>query len=243
MEHRQQWHDVADDEGRLSLRTTEKLFASLGKTGIDARKLFRDAHASPQGKVGFADYIKFDQTERLGSDPTKTAASAFKTAESMFRGFAQKRRKCGENIAIDKKNLEEIENALELPTYRRNMIADSLKEKQTEYAAIEDMYDKLLQQQVNMKRMLKGGFPVPHLTNQLAVCAHTGKKPSKKPAPPPPMTLPRLVGPRENLTRKCPRTARYRGVNTTARINKQTFNSTFTANSLKNASGSQTARF
>ena len=147
MEHKQQWYDIADD-GRLNSQQAQELFNSIGKTGIEARKLFRDATASPDGKVAFQQFVKWDQKERLGADPTKTAvcaddwlsfvlnsclfsqASAFKAAESMFAGFAKKRTTCNENIAIDRKSIALIDDTMELPTYRRNMIAESLKEKQ-----------------------------------------------------------------------------------------------------------------
>jgi len=258
VEHKQQWYDIADD-GRLNSQQAQELFNSIGKTGIEARKLFRDATASPDGKVAFQQFVKWDQKERLGADPTKTAASAFKAAESMFAGFAKKRTTCNENIAIDRKSIALIDDTMELPTYRRNMIAESLKEKQAEYAALEDMYDKLLAQQVNMKNMLKGGFPKANHTAQLDMCAHTGRPPSKKPVPPPPVTLPRLVQPKDCTTRKCPRTARFRGnLETTKEVRKQTFSALASSRSSQsgpstnksgspsrptNKSGSQTARF
>jgi len=245
--HRKAWFEIADvGEDRLRLRQVVPFFLSIGRSGIDARKLVRDI-GSGDGKVSFVDFVGWDQKERMGTDPTKTAAGAFKTAESMFAGLARKSAKCTAAIEKDRKELQEVLDAMVLPTSRRDAIAKTLRAKQDEYAKLEDFFDKLLEQQAQMQSALQICPPPKNQMRQLEMCAHNGRRPQKMKTPAPPLILPRLVKPKTFVSRKCPRTAKFRRtIASTSEVNKEMFDSLADRRNRSSSSkikGSQTARF
>jgi len=243
-EHRQAWYGASENgEDRLNQQQALHVFLSIGKSGIDARKLFRDV-GNHDGKVSFGDFIGWNQTEKMGKDPTKTAASAFKTAESMFAGFARKKAKCMVAIENDRRALQEVTDAMILPTSRRDAIAKTLHSKQDEYAKLEDFYDKLLEQRAHMQSALKMCPPPRNQVSQLEMCSHSGRRPHSVKSPPPPVVLPRLVKPKSFTSRKCPRTAKFRRpIASTSKVNKEIRLPLGGRHSNHHQRGSQTARF